>query len=114
MCKACLALAAAAALAGAGASAAAELGDPTRPTPLGTEQETVRAATAPRWQLQSTLVADTRRLAVINGKTVSQGGAIEGATLVEVRPDGVTLEHDGRSIRLRLLRDMLDIKRAGH
>jgi hypothetical protein len=72
-----------------------------------------RAAAAPRWRLQSTLVADTRRLAVINGRTVAQGGRIEGATLVEVRQDGVTLEEDGRRIRLRLLRETPAVKSGG-
>jgi MSHA biogenesis protein MshK len=113
VCSARLAAAAALVLAAFVASAAGGLGDPTKPTPLGAEEQAARAAAAPRWRLQSTLVADTRRLAVINGRTVAQGGRIEGATLVEVRQDGVTLEEDGRRIRLRLLRETPAVKSGG-
>jgi MSHA biogenesis protein MshK len=116
VCSARLAAAAALVLAAFVASAADRRGDknkPTKPTPLGAEEQAARAAAAPRWRLQSTLVADTRRLAVINGRTVAQGGRIEGATLVEVRQDGVTLEEDGRRIRLRLLRETPAVKSGG-
>jgi MSHA biogenesis protein MshK len=113
VCSARLAAAAALVLAAFVASADGGLGDPTKPTPLGAEEQAARAAAAPRWRLQSTLVADTRRLAVINGRTVAQGGRIEGATLVEVRQDGVTLEEDGRRIRLRLLRETPAVKSGG-
>jgi hypothetical protein len=91
------------------------IGDPTRPTSLSDpDDEQVRAAAAqgPRWRLQSTLVADNRRLAVINGRTIAQGGRVDGAKLVEVRPDGVTLEQDGQHIQIRLP-GSADIKRSG-
>ena len=102
------------ALLGAGpAGAQTGFGDPTRPTSLS-EPEAERAAApqGPRWRLQSTLVADNRRLAVINGRTVTQGGQVDGARLVEVRPDGVTLEEDGRQIVLRLP-GAANVKRSG-
>ena len=88
----------------AGALAQAGLGDPTKPTALSDPDEVTAAAAAqaPRWRLQSTLVADTRRVAVINGRTVAQGERVDGAQLVEIRQDGVTLEHDGQRITLRL------------
>jgi hypothetical protein len=80
------------------------IGDPTRPTSLSepVAQQAAVAVQGPRWRLQSTLVADSRRLAVINGRTVAQGARVEGARLLEVRPDGVTLEEDGQRIDLRL------------
>ena len=88
-------------------------GDPTRPTSLSEpEPERERAVEGPRWRLQSTLVADQRRLAVINGRTVVQGSHVDGARLVEVRQDGVTLEADGRRIDVRLPGAM-NIKRSG-
>lgn len=102
------------ALAGA-AAAQPGLGDPTRPTPLvapAEERVATLAGPAPRWRLQSTLIADERRVAVINGRSVAQGTRVEGALLREVRNDGVTLEVDGRSVQLRL-QGASDFKRAG-
>lgn len=88
--------------AAAAAGAQPGLGDPTRPTSLSEPQESTRAAQMPRWRLQSTLIADDRRVAVINGRIVSVGERIEGATLLEVRSDGVTLQQDGQRLNLRL------------
>lgn len=88
----------------ASALAQTGLGDPTKPTALSDPDEVAaaQAAQGPRWRLQSTLVADTRRVAVINGRTVAQGERVDGAQLVEIRQDGVTLEHEGQRITLRL------------
>lgn len=95
------------------AAAQSGFGDPTRPTSLSEpEPEAERAVQGPRWRLQSTLVADHRRLAVINGRTVAQGSQVDGARLLEVRQDGVTLEADGRRIDVRLP-GTINIKRSG-
>ena len=88
------------------------VGDPTRPTSLSEPEPDRAAVQGPRWRLQSTLVADDRRLAVINGRTVVQGARVDGAKLLEVRQDGVTLEQDGRRIDLRLP-GALNIRRSG-
>lgn len=88
------------------------LGDPTRPTSLSEPGETVRSVQAPRWRLQSTLVADDRRVAVINGRAVSQGQSIDGATVLEVRADGVTLLQNGRRVVLDLP-GRVEIRRGG-
>lgn len=89
------------------------LGDPTRPTSLA-EPAAVRAVeSGPRWRLQSTLVADTRRLAVINGKTVAQGERIDGALLREVRQEGVTLEVGDQRVELRVVPGSVNVKRSG-
>ena len=106
-------LSAALALASTAAAAQSGLGDPTRPTSLSEPNVSSVTVQGPRWRLQSTLVADTRRLAVINGRSVAQGGRIDGATVVEVRQDGVTLDHEGQRIVLRLIPGTLDIKRSG-
>lgn len=98
---------------GGPALAQSGFGDPTRPTSLSEpEPERERVVEGPRWRLQSTLVADQRRLAVINGRTVVQGSQVDGARLVEVRQDGVTLEADGQRIDVRLPGAM-NIKRSG-
>ncbi|MGH8442345.1 MAG: hypothetical protein ACRETF_05525 [Nevskiaceae bacterium] len=95
----------------AGGAPAQQLGDPTQPTRMDEPQQAARAAqSGPRWRLQSTLVADDRRLAVINGRTVAQGERIDGATVRDVRPGGVTLEVEGRRVELRVLRDTADVK----
>ena len=99
-------------LASATAAAQGGLGDPTRPTSLSEPDSAAAAAQGPRWRLQSTLVADSRKLAVINGRTVGQGGRVDGAQVVEIRQDGVTLDHEGQRIVLRLP-GSLDIKRSG-
>ena len=88
------------------------LGDPTRPTSLSEPDDSAPAAQGPRWRLQSTLIADDRKVAVINGRTVSQGERIEGATLIEVRSDGVTLQHDGQRLVLHLP-GRIDVRSGG-
>ena len=86
------------------AAAAQDLGDPTKPTPLAPRGSGgAGESSGPRWRLQSTLVADTRRLAVINGKTVKPGERVDGATVVDVRTDGVVLDYDGQRMEIRLL-----------
>lgn len=85
------------------AAAAQDLGDPTKPTAITTHGGAAGESAGPRWRLQSTLVADTRRLAVINGKTVRPGERIDGATVVEVRSDGVLLDFEGQRMEIRLL-----------
>jgi MSHA biogenesis protein MshK len=100
-------------LGAAGLAPAQQLGDPTRPTALDEPAAAEAAGKAgPRWRLQSTLVADNRRLAVINGRTVAPGDRIDGATVRDVRQEGVTLEVDGRRVELRML-GTVDVKRAG-
>ncbi|MGH8482089.1 MAG: general secretion pathway protein GspB [Nevskiaceae bacterium] len=97
-------------LAGAAAAAAQGFGDPTRPTSMDDPAPVRRAESGPRWRLQSTLVAEDRRLAIVNGRTVRPGDRVDGATVREVRQDGVTLEVEGRRIELRLL-GAVDVKR---
>jgi MSHA biogenesis protein MshK len=91
------------------------LGDPTRPTSLAEPEPVAKAAAqaGPRWRLQSTLVAESRRLAVINGRTVAQGERVDGATVREVRQEGVTLDVDGRQVELRILPGSIGVKRSG-
>jgi hypothetical protein len=110
VCKALLGLAL---LATAQLAFGQQLGDPTQPTALNEPAAAGPAQRAgPRWRLQSTLVADNRRLAVINGRRVAAGDTVDGATVREVRQEGVTLEVDGRRIELRML-GTVDVKRAG-
>jgi hypothetical protein len=96
--------------AGAASASAQGLDDPTRPTSLAEpEPASRRSESGPRWRLQSTLVADDRRLAIINGRTVGPGDRVDGAMVKDVRQDGVTLDVEGRRIELRLL-GAVDVK----
>ena len=80
--------------------AAQALPDPTERTSM------MRAATASssptRWTLQSTLIAADRRVAVINGETVTVGSTINGARVLEINPYGVRLRTAGGAIELTL------------
>ncbi len=96
--------------AGAASASAQGLDDPTRPTSLSEPEPAARRSEAgPRWRLQSTLVADDRRLAIINGRTVGPGDRVDGATVKDVRQGGVTLDVEGRRIELRPL-GAVDVK----
>ena len=86
----------------ASAEAPAPLADPTRPPaaemPAITGENAVRQET---WRLDSTLVSEFRRIAVINGQRVSEGGAVGTATVAEIGRDEVVLLADGREIVLK-------------
>jgi MSHA biogenesis protein MshK len=81
----------------------ASLADPTRP-PLGATEADPGSAAAPRGglRLQSVLISNTRRLAVIDGKTVQIGGEVGGATLTAISETGVTLRRGDEVETLRL------------
>lgn len=72
-------------------AAAEQLSDPTRPMThaksIHKEQEAVT-----HWQLQSTLVAEGRRTAVINGTLVSVGDKIKGVRVIAILPYAVRLQ----------------------
>ena len=76
----------------------AELADPMRPGGY----EGGATASGPRWVLQSTLVSDTRRLAVVNGDIVRIGDRIGGARVLSIHYGEIWLERNGRRFRLSL------------
>jgi hypothetical protein len=53
--------------------------------------------------LQSTLVSPQRRLAVISGKQVQVGDAVNGAVVTEISQYEVRIKQNGRETTLRLL-----------
>ncbi len=80
------------------------LDDPLRPPGAIVQQKLApRAGAAPRPVLTSTLIADGRRLAVINGRQVSVGEAIGDAVVIDIQPAQVQLRRRGRTETLRLL-----------
>lgn len=84
------------------APAAAELADPTAPTDPARYfgQGTERAA---GWELNSVLVGPGRRVAMINGVPVQEGGQVGGARVLRIDAAGVVLQAGDRRIQLRLL-----------
>jgi len=91
------------------------LEDPTRPPglrPVPAAGETARRRAGARWVLQSTLIAPGRRLAMVNRRTVTVGGRVNGARVVAILPASVVLEHQGRRIQLHMSRSRRVHKRA--
>lgn len=90
---------------------AGTLQDPTRPTPgaLFQSSQDPRPGTA-IWTLNSTLVADDRRVAVINGTHVSEGESVGGARVLRIRKTDVLLQAPGRQVTLQLIPDTLKMR----
>lgn len=84
----------------AGAASAAEFRDPTAPyhVPGGSV-----ASTGP--VLQSTVVSETRRTALISGRYYNVGDRLGNSVIREIRPYQVVLESNGRTTYLRLVPD---------
>jgi MSHA biogenesis protein MshK len=77
--------------------------DPTRP-PVAVSEPTEKEQAAPAGpQLQSVLISPTRRVAVISGNTVMQGGKYGGATVVAISEGTVLLRYADRKETLHLL-----------
>lgn len=71
------------------------LTDPTRPGQYSP------APTAAQFQLDSVLIGQSRKVAVINGVAVSVGDLIQGAKVVSINTQKVTLSRNGKSIVIK-------------
>ena len=80
----------------------AQLSDPTRPPDRYPGAAGHGTKAAPVWILSSTLIAPTRRLATINGKTVEVGDRIRGAEVLRIEPAQVSLRNGSKLLLLRL------------
>ena len=79
------------------------LTDPTRPAqyrPVAAQE---------RLDLQSILFSDSRKVAVINGKALTEGERIGGARVLSISKDSVRLRRGGKVVRLQL--DNVSIRR---
>lgn len=77
--------------------------DPTRP-PVVASEPAEKALSAPAGpQLQSVLISPTRRVAVISGNTVVQGGNYGSAKVVAISEGTVLLRYADRKETLHLL-----------
>jgi MSHA biogenesis protein MshK len=78
--------------------------DPTRPPSVATASpQTGEAAPQRGPELQSVLISPTRRVAVISGTTVSQGGKYGEATVARIDESSVLLQYAKGHRTLHLL-----------
>jgi MSHA biogenesis protein MshK len=80
------------------AALAQALSDPTRPPSAASPQESEAAPS----RLQSVLISPTRKIAVIDGRTVRLGERVGDATLVAIAPSEVTLQRGAKYETLRM------------
>jgi len=76
------------------------LRDPTRPY----VPHVPGVAAAPRFVVNAIIVSAERRVAIVNGRRVSIGGSVNGATVVSIAKDQLVLEQDGERITIGLNR----------
>jgi len=57
------------------------------------------------------LYSDDRQLAIVNGKTVKKGDVIEGARVIAIHPNKVSVVRRGEKIELSLLKNSSTIVR---
>ena len=82
--------------------------DPTRPTTVPLPNLTARTALLPpSWKLESTLIAPDRKVAVINGRLVTEGELIDGARVISIRKNSVLVKTTTESFTLQLLPDIV-------
>ena len=91
---------------GAAAAQGGPLADPTRPPSAVAERPASEAAAPAGPRLQSVLISPTRRVAVISGKTVAQGGKFGDATVASITESAVLLRYPDRKETLQLVPDV--------
>lgn len=74
------------------------LRDPTKPYRVNATQ----SQGATRFTVNAIFVSDERRIAIVNGQRVAVGGQVNGATVVAISKEKLTLRIDGKSFSARL------------
>ncbi len=77
--------------------------DPTQPSGSSLSPLIAASDTPTRWQLSATQITPRKRLAIINGTQVTEGGAIGNARVLHISHAQVRLDAQGEIITLRLL-----------
>lgn len=85
-----------------GTSGQAQLADPTRPARSSLRSPSVTETTEAALTLQSVLLSEQRRVAVINGRRVQPGDRVFGARVVEISLFAVRLRRADGEILLTL------------
>lgn len=75
------------------------LNDPTKPT-----YYSARAEKKASFRVTSVLWSDERRVAIINGKAVSEGDEISGAKVVKIEKHQVRINQNGVLVNVKLRR----------
>jgi hypothetical protein len=89
-------------------AAAEQLNDPTRPVgysaPVSRNQieQVSPAKTIPEWTLNTTLVSQYQKIAMINGKRLQVGDVISGAEVVKIDHQKVDLLREGKIFTIKL------------
>ena len=86
------------------------LRDPTRPyaaAPIAEPTGARAIAKATGFNVTTILVSEKRRVAIVNGKRVSEGDQVDGATVVKILADRLRLDLDGKEFTTRLPPDAL-------
>lgn len=84
----------------AGMASAEDLRDPTKPPQQRQVSQQLAAIT--RYSLDSILVSDSRRIAVVNGTSLAVGESVGNATVRRIARDRVLLEINGKTHTLVL------------
>lgn len=82
------------------------LRDPTRPydaRPVATTSRGTSTNKVSTYDVTAIFTSDSRRVAVINGKRVIEGDTVDGATVVEIMNDRLSLDIGGNVITTRVL-----------
>lgn len=87
-------------------ASAVALTDPTRPWSAGTYGQPSGSDNA-GWNLDSVLVSSSRRVAIINGRDVSEGERVGNARVISIRRNSVVLQENGKQFRLGLVPDII-------
>lgn len=85
------------------ASPGAELGDPTRPPvlPVTAQAPTLRSQQA-EWVLTMVKSSASYSAAVLNGRVVHEGDVVGSATVAEIRPSAVVMQHGDATFEVTL------------
>lgn len=85
--------------------------DPTRPPMIAVESADTEALKPSGPRLQSVLISPGRRVAVISGSTVVQGGKYGNATVAAISEGSVLLRYADRNETLHLISGVLKRER---
>ncbi len=83
-------------------SSAIEFADPTRPTYLNSDGEAQQESVRNKYRLNSILVGEHRKLAIINGQRVREGDRVGDARVSRINQSSVTLLIQGATVTIAL------------
>ena len=80
-----------------------KLQDPTRPLDFATPRATRGEISVTRSSMvvESVLISPSRRVVVINGRTLAEGDFLDGVEITEIDEHGIGVKKDGRVLFLK-------------